>query len=175
MFERFAKDARDAVTGAQAVARTRGDVRITSEHLLLALADAPSSVAAHALGTLGVDGTALRAQAGRPDGALDADALAAVGIDLQAVRTQVEGTFGRGALDRAAPATGKHIPFSTDAKKVLEQTLRVAVAEKSRRIDSGHLLVAISQLDRSPGGSLLTRAGVAADAARSAVERCRAA
>ncbi|RHA44443.1 Clp protease N-terminal domain-containing protein [Cellulomonas rhizosphaerae] len=176
MFERFATEARDAVTGAQSVARSRGDARITSAHLLLALAAEPTSVAALALSSLGVDGPALRTALDSPAaGSLDADALAAIGVDLDAVRAQVEGTFGAGALDRPAPSRGRHIPFAPDAKKVLEQSLRVVVAEKSRRIDTGHLLVAVSLVDDSAGREVLARAGVTAESARAAVAATRAA
>jgi len=186
MFERFATEARDAVTGAQSVARSRGDARITSAHLLLALAAEPTSVAALALSSLGVDGPALRTAMDAPAvgpldagpldaGPLDADALAAIGIDLDAVRTQVEGAFGAGALDRPAPSARRHIPLAPDAKKVLEQSLRVVVAEKSRRIDTGHLLVAVSLVDDSAGREVLARAGVTAESAREAVAATRAA
>lgn len=175
MFERFAKEARDAVTGAQGVARSRGDSRITSEHLLLALADEPDSVARHALGSLGVQPAALRAAASAPPGALDASALAAIGVDLDAVRAQVEGTFGAGALDRGDVAGRRHIAFAPDAKRALEQALRVAMASKSRRIDTGHLLVGVCLVDDGPGRALLARTGVTTDAARSAVEEARAA
>lgn len=174
MFERFATEARDAVTAAQSVARSRGDVRVTSAHLLLALADETSSVAAVALSSLGVDGTALRAAMDAPD-PLDADALAAIGIDLAAVRSQVEGEFGPGALDRRAPRSGRHMALTPDAKKVLEQSLRVVTAERSRRIDTGHLLVAVSLVDGSPGSDVLARTGVTPDAARAAVASARAA
>ena len=175
MFERFAKDARDAVTGAQTVARRRGDARITSEHLLLAMADERGTVAAHALTTLGVDAPTLRAAAQQVSGGLDPAALAGIGIDLDAVRAQVEGTFGAGALDRPRPTSRKHIPLTTDAKKVLEQALRVAVAAKDRQLDTGHLLVAVSLVDDGAGRALLARAGVTPDAARSAVDAARAA
>ena len=176
MFERFATEARDAVTAAQSVARSRGDSRITSAHLLLALADEPTSVASLALSSLGVDGPALRTAMDSPArAALDGDALAAIGVDLDTVRAQVEGTFGAGALDRAAPTGGRHLPLTPDAKKVIEQSLRVVVAERSRRIDTGHLLVAVSLVDDSAGRAMLTRAGVTAESARAAVAATRAA
>src|SRR6202012_4548615 len=42
-----------------------------------------------------------------PLGGLDADALAAIGIDLDEVRTRIEATFGPGALSRAAVPRGR--------------------------------------------------------------------
>jgi ATP-dependent Clp protease ATP-binding subunit ClpA len=174
MFERFAKEARDAVTGAQTTARTRGDSRITSAHLLLALADEPDSVASAALAALGVDSAALHAAAAPAPASLDPAALAGIGIDLDAVRAQVDQTFGAGALDRRTGST-RHIPFAPDAKKVLEQALRVAAADKARRLDTGHLLVGVSLVDDGSGRALLARAGVTPDAARAAVAEARAA
>jgi ATP-dependent Clp protease ATP-binding subunit ClpA len=40
------------------------------------------------------------------EAAFDADALGAIGIDLQAVRQRVEATFGEGALERASRRRG---------------------------------------------------------------------
>jgi ATP-dependent Clp protease ATP-binding subunit ClpA len=174
MFERFAKEARDAVTGAQTTARTRGDARITSTHLLLALADEPGSVAAHALGALGLDSTRLHAAAAPTHASLDPDALAGIGIDLEAVRARVDRTFGAGALDRRTTSK-RHIPFAPDAKKVLEEALRAAMASKARRIDTGHLLVGVTLVDDGPGRALLAGAGVTPAVARSAVDAARAA
>ena len=47
--------------------------------------------------------TLLAAVRALPSDAIDADALAGVGIDLDAVRTQVEASFGPGALDAQPP------------------------------------------------------------------------
>jgi len=224
MFERFAADARDAVSRAQDIARRRGDARITSAHVLLALAAEPGTVAADALAALDVSADELRPAVDRalatgprtadrhgagpqetdrdevdehdagehdvdehdvdsrtlgvretdPD-ALDADALAGIGIDLAAVRRQVEETFGSGALDRPAP-TGRRrrLGFSVDAKRLLEQSLRTAVAAHDRRLDAGHLLVAAAQLDGSPAQRALASVGVTVPRAASAVDHARA-
>jgi len=210
MFERFAADARAAVTQAQGIARRRGDAQITSAHVLLALAAEPQTVAADALAALDVSDAVLRPavdralapgsrtadphEVGRSEtdthdvdprtleaaetdpGSLDADALAGIGIDLAAVRRQVEQTFGSGALERPAATGRRRRPgFSPDAKRLLEQSLRTAVAAHDRRLDAGHLLVAAAQLDGSPAQSALASVGVTAPLAASAVERARAA
>ena len=100
MFERFAKDAREAVVQAQDEARTLGVDRIGPEHVLLGAVRSPDTVAAQALGRLGVDHASLLAAVrALPAHAIDADALAGIGIDLEAVRAQVEASFGPGALD----------------------------------------------------------------------------
>ena len=74
---------------------------------------------------------------------LDAAALGTVGIDLDAVRDSVEATFGPGALDVPSPDKGRevkgHIPFTRRAKKVLELSLREALALESGSIADGHI------------------------------------
>ena len=46
MFERFTRDARQAVTAAQRAARELGHRRLGTEHLLLGIADADDAAAA---------------------------------------------------------------------------------------------------------------------------------
>lgn len=168
MFERFTKDAREAVVQAQEEARALGAERIGTEHVLLGAIREPDAIAARALSSLGVDHRAVLAGVRTlPGHAIDADALAGVGIDLDAVRAQVEATFGPGALDSvtAAPAAGKagHRPFDAEAKKLLELSLREAIRYKHRRIDSGHLLLAIVRLDRSTAHRVLDALGLSSD------------
>lgn len=173
MFERFAKDAREAVVQAQEEARALGADRIGTEHVLLGAVREPDAVAARALSSLGVDHRAvLAAVRALPPHAIDGDALAGVGIDLDAVRAQVEATFGPGALDAVAKApAGKsgHRPFDASAKKLLEISLREAVRYKHRRIDSGHLLLAVARLDDTSAHRVLDALGVSPDAVRDAV------
>jgi len=124
MFERFTTGARQAVVAAQEVARDLGDPQISPAHLLVAVASS-SDPAAHALAAHGADRQALL---DRFDGdGLDASALAALGIDLEAVRRRADAVFGAGALERAGrrrPAPSGHVPFTRDAKKTLETALR---------------------------------------------------
>src|SRR5690348_4352921 len=89
MFEKFRQDARHAVVRAREEAAVAGQGEIGCEHLLLGLLAEPGPAAA-AMTAAGLELTALRSrlpQADRaePD-ALDADALASVGIDLDQVR-----------------------------------------------------------------------------------------
>ena len=112
MFERFTGDARAAVAGAQEHARRLGHRYIGCEHLLLAAAST-SGPAAAALREHGTTPQAVETEIVRLIGlgqpaslfsALDQEALAAVGIDLDAVRERVEAAFGPDAFTRAAPA-----------------------------------------------------------------------
>jgi ATP-dependent Clp protease ATP-binding subunit ClpA len=112
MFERFTGDARAAVAGAQEHARRLGHRYIGCEHLLLA-AVATGGPAAAVLREHGVTPEAVKTEIVRLIGlgqpaslfsALDREALAAVGIDLDAVRARIEAAFGPGAFTRAPPA-----------------------------------------------------------------------
>lgn len=111
MLERFTSGAREVVTAARGNALRLGHRWIGCEHLLLALS-ASDSQAGLILRGQGVTPERVRVEAVRLAGAgrgvslfdvLDADALAAIGIDLDAVRGKVEAAFGPGALT-AAPA-----------------------------------------------------------------------
>jgi ATP-dependent Clp protease ATP-binding subunit ClpA len=145
MFERFTFEARQTVVGAQHEARRLHSGRIGTEHLLLALLIQPTPSAAvltrHGLGRDEVT-EAVRRYVG--DGDLDAEALTALGIDLDAVRSTVEASFGPGALDRPSGSrVGGHIPFTPRAKKVLELSLREAIAMKSKSIADGHIALGL--------------------------------
>ena len=145
MFERFTFEARQTVVGAQHEARRLHSGRIGTEHLLLALLIQPTPSAAvltrHGLGRDEV-AEAVRRYVG--DGDLDAEALTALGIDLDAVRSTVEASFGPGALDRPSGSkVGGHIPFTPRAKKVLELSLREAIAMKSKTIADGHIALGL--------------------------------
>jgi ATP-dependent Clp protease ATP-binding subunit ClpA len=146
MFERFTDEARQTVVLAQQEARQLHSGHIGTEHLLLGLVGQGGTPVADVLARHGLTrATTLDAIARFSGAALDADALGSVGIDLDAVRERVEATFGPGALD--APGPGRdprgHIPFTPRAKKVLELSLREAVALKSRSIADAHILLGV--------------------------------
>ena len=146
MFERFTEEARQVVVSSQDEARQLHHNFIGTEHLLLGLLDQDSPTAAvltrHGL-TRESTVAAVRAFTSACD--LDAAALGTVGIDLDAVRDRVEATFGPGALDlpRGRRDPKGHIPFTPRAKKVLELSLREALALKSRSIADGHVALGV--------------------------------
>ncbi len=146
MFERFADEARRAVVVAQEEARELRAGRIEPVHLLLALTRDPGR-GGTALREVGVDHAGARDAVRRSGGPLDADALAAVGIDLDRVRAAAESAFGPGALERARPGTSGHLPFTDGAKKALEGALRAVLGQRRPRrdrvIDTGHVLVGV--------------------------------
>jgi ATP-dependent Clp protease ATP-binding subunit ClpA len=109
MFKRFAADARTVVVHAQEHARRLGHHYIGCEHLLLALAstDQPASAVLreHGVTSARVEEEIVR-QVGLGAGSdlfgtLNRDALASLGIDLDAVRARIEESFGPEALARA--------------------------------------------------------------------------
>jgi ATP-dependent Clp protease ATP-binding subunit ClpA len=182
MFERFTKEARAAVVDAQVVAHALHSPTIDTRHLLVAVTEADGGPAASALRAAGLDPADVAARGRRSIGAgdaLDAEALAAVGVDLDEVRRRTDEVFGAGALDRAGARRtrrGAHVPFATDAKKALELALREAIRLKDSGIDSPHLLLGVLRAD-SPGRRVLTdaldAAGADADALRAAAESGR--
>ncbi len=112
MFERFDPDARTVIAQAAEHARRLGHRHIGGEHLLLAVvsAGAPASAVMRAQGVTPelVEEEIVR-RAGLGTGGslfagLDRDALATIGIDLDAVRARIEASFGPQALSSAAQA-----------------------------------------------------------------------
>ena len=181
MFERFTDRARTVVTDAQGVARRLGHGHIGTEHLLLAMLEG-DGIAARVLGGLGVTAVAVErevlAEVGRgPLGPADAEALGAIGIDLDEVRRRVEASFGPGALHRShdprcrrgRPWAGGHIPFTPRSKKALELSLREALALKHNYIGTEHLLLGLVREGEGLAMLVLTRLGAGPQAIRARV------
>jgi ATP-dependent Clp protease ATP-binding subunit ClpC len=138
MFQRFTDRARRVVVLAQHEARTLDHDYIGTEHILLGLIDEGQGVAI--------------------------TALTSMGISLEEMRQAVRDTIGRGAR----PPESGHIPFTPQAKKVLELSLRESMQLGHEYIGTEHILLA---LIREGGGAaqLLARAGVDLDRARQQV------
>ncbi|MGF6888945.1 ATP-dependent Clp protease ATP-binding subunit ClpA [Nocardia sp. GAS34] len=161
MFERFAKAARYAIVVAQEEARELRSPEIDVEHVLLGIAASPDESVRKILQDNGITAAGLReslsaGRSGQPLGDDDAAALRSIGIDLDAVRESLEATFGADALDRAvAPEKPRgrfgfgggmnfgHVPFTRDAKKTLELSLREAISRGDERIEAAHVLLGV--------------------------------
>ena len=163
MFERFTQDARRVVVEAQEEATRLHHGWIGTEHLLLALlgrSTATSAVLArHGLTRAAVTASVV-GYVGSGD--LDAEALGTLGIDLDAVRSTVEASFGPGALDadRSPRSTRGHIPFSPRAKKVLELSLRETIALKQKEISDGHIALGLLREGEGLAAKVLHDLGV---------------
>jgi hypothetical protein len=230
MFERFTDDARAVVRLASEHARRLGHRYVGGEHLLLAAVTAgqPASTVMCEHGVTPelveeeiVRRVGLGAGAGL-FGGLDKDALATIGIDLDAVRARIEASFGPQALARAAQATHRdlrrrpgpraprrvrqwrrrrrdrrgvlaahaltprlpeatgrycapgprpsgHIPFTPASKKILELTLREAVALHDSHIGVEHITLALTSIKVGLVPDILAAAGATAPALRSAI------
>lgn len=174
MFERFTNRARTVVAGSQDEARRLGGREIGPEHLLLGLLAEGGGVGARVLAGLGIDRSAVLAEIGGL-GDQDADALRAIGIDIDEVRRRAEAVFGPGALDRP-PAqrgffgrrqrpVGGHLPFGTPAKEVLAAALRAATARHDNYIGTEHLLLGLMSDTGNTATVILGRLGMTLDAA----------
>ena len=147
MFERFTQEAREVVVTAQEEARSLQAEEVGPVHLLLGIAAGPGPGAA-TLRAAGLDHQRLRTCVAGGDDGLDADALAAFGVDLDQVRAAAEAAFGPGALAPVEPSG--HLRFAGGSKKSLEEALRHVLARRSRRertIDSGCILVGVLAVD----------------------------
>src|ERR1700722_3715535 len=176
MFERFTDKARKVVLLAKGRATERGDDQIRPVHLLYGLA-AADGVAARVLAALGVDAAAVDRELGRAGGAPpaggpgagggasggDAEALAAIGIDLDEIKRRIEDSFGPGALERV-PLTPRgplnwtgRIPLNDQAKLSLALSLREARALHHNYIGTEHLLLGLLRVaERYPHGDFAT-------------------
>jgi len=164
MFERFTTEARNVVAESQDEARALRNPFIGPDHLLLAMLS-HDSIGGGLLQSRGMAAVTVRERlrAGdASDSRLDSDALATLGIDLDAVREAAEAQFGPGALaPNARPMPHGHIPFNPAAKKVLELAVREATAGNSSSINSGHLLLGL--LAGGSVGRLVVAAGIDVD------------
>jgi ATP-dependent Clp protease ATP-binding subunit ClpA len=168
MFERFTDKARTVVILAKARATERGD-QIRPVYMLYALASA-EGVAGRALASLGVDGESVVraldriAPLGHPlEGdatSEDAEALAAIGIDLDEIKRRIEESFGPGALARTgarAPQgslkwTGR-MTLTRESKQALAFAVKEARALHHSYIGTEHLLLGLlSTAELNPRG-----------------------
>jgi len=138
VFERFTPRARNVIVLSQAEARLRNHDYIGTEHLLLALLQESEGVAAQA--------------------------LAALGVDFEAVRAGVDKAVGEGIT----PPTG-NIPFTPRVKHVLEMALRESIDLGHPNIGTEHLLLGMLRDADGVGARVLIDDGVTLAVARQEV------
>ena len=177
MFERFTDEARQAIVLAQEEAAALHHGWIGTEHLLLGVLRTDGE-GARLLKAFGVELAVVREDVvriiGRGEEDIDRDALATLGIDLDAVRERVEKAFGPGALSRRercrGGSFGGHVPFTARAKKALELTLREGLALGAGGLRAEHLVLALLREGDGVAAEILHARGVAYDAVRARVE-----
>lgn len=165
MFERFTHDARVVVIEAQERARETGSPEIDALHLLSGLMRTEAGIARSLLDGFGVTAEDIAAELDRVRrrGGMsdtDAEALEGFGIDVEQIIARVEQVHGEGAL-AGKPGGGKrgHIPFSREAKKVLEGSLKQAVDLGHKHIGEEHLLLSLTAKP-GPAADVLAKRGI---------------
>ena len=127
------------MVGAEAEARALGHNFIGTEHLTLALAgDAASGTRAH-------------------------DLLVGAGVDVDELRDAVRTMIGPGE----GPVQEESIPFTPRTKKVLELSLREALALNQPAIEPEHILLGILREGQGVGHRMLVDRGVTPELVRS--------
>ena len=133
MFERFSKSAREVVDARAGETPRRSGASGSTPTCCCWASRAATSRARRACWPSTARRT-VRCATRAASGALDGEALAAIGIDLDEIRRRAEESFGPGALERGRRARGGYVPFTPGAKKALELSLREAIAAGDREI-----------------------------------------
>ncbi len=176
MFERFSDDARAVVIEAQVQVRRLGHHHIGCEHFLLSIAAADTELGevfrrAETSATA-VEAT-VRRLVGDPMHAIDRDALAAIGIDLDVVRGKIEAALGPNAW---TPATRRgsrwfhrrrdrgygHIRFTPRARKCLHLSLHEALRLGHHRVGAEHIALALTSMTEGLVLAVFSALGVSA-------------
>ncbi|OIQ85698.1 ATP-dependent Clp protease ATP-binding subunit ClpC1 [mine drainage metagenome] len=178
MFEHFTEPSRAVLAEAQDVAIELGSRYLDVGHLLYGCADTREETAGRPLRDAGITSTLIRQALPHGEephaGQIDPAALRALGIDYDGIREAVEQTFGSGALEsapdrRASAGRGRKPRFTPDAKRSLEQALRVALELHHKRIEPGHLLLGLLRLDDAFVSATIERSGATVAALSAAV------
>lgn len=128
MFDRFTERGLRALALAQEEARRLSHDHAGTEHLLLGLI--------------------------HDRGGLAAETLSSLGINLGAVREQVEDILGRG---RSEPP--EHIPYTPRARRVLELAQREAFQLGHGRVGTEHLLLGLLREGRNVAAQVVVTLG----------------
>jgi ATP-dependent Clp protease ATP-binding subunit ClpA len=146
MLERFTRNARVAVTGAQEVAHRHRATEVRPAHLLESLASNEGTLAMQVLAGLGAPGDevrrVIRGFGSQYSGVLDAEdaeALRLLGIDLDDVIRRIDQDLN----DGHGSSLKGHKRFSPESKKVLELSLREALRLGDGFIGTEHVLLGL--------------------------------
>lgn len=142
MFESFTDEARGVLSAAGREAITLQHSWVGTEHLLLGVLADPEVAEAFAEHDLNLDAVRARIAeilAGH-ERMTDAQALATLGIDLEAVRARTDAAFGPGSLklpDSEPP------PFTPRSKRVLEAALAAATDFGQEAVNPWHIALGL--------------------------------
>jgi ATP-dependent Clp protease ATP-binding subunit ClpA len=146
MLERFTRNARAVVVGAQSLAQRGGAPEVRPAHVLEALVETDGVLAMKVLAGLGAPGEEVRRvvrglNSTYSDGldAEDAEALKLLGIDLEAVLNRIDGDLSADG----GPVPRGHRRFARASKKALELSLREAIHLGDSFIGTEHLLLGL--------------------------------
>jgi hypothetical protein len=163
-----------------------------AEHFLLALAAADQPAGA-ALRELGVTPERVAAEIARVGllGELDRDALAAIGVDIEAVYAKAESAFGRAALARAAAAQtgsresawfrinprrragaardGVFLPHDAGGLQVIRNARQEAQTRRAGQFDVELLALGVVAVTEGAVPAILAGLGVSGPTARAAI------
>ena len=190
---RMTQDALAVSIGACEHALRLGHRYLGSEHYLLALASADQP-AGTVLREHGVTPERVEEEIARRAGAalfgdLDRDALAAIGIDVSAVRASIGASFGREALTSASQALrraprvrrldprrvsfaqrdGVFLPHSPGTDQILHNAHVAAQARHDTQISAEHLALGLLAASEGPVPSILSALAVSAAQLRAAI------
>jgi ATP-dependent Clp protease ATP-binding subunit ClpA len=185
MFERFTKPARQVVLDAVKAADRIGHPQVRPAHLLLAVAMSKEEAGAKVLAGFGLDAARVERAITRRDprtALSDAElaALRAVGIDADEVFRRIEEAFGDPdwfVADASGDEPERRLfgrlgggRFDKDARNVMVQSLRQAIALKHRQIGTEHILLGLLSVPQPPLSQLLASHGVTYEQARQRVQ-----
>jgi ATP-dependent Clp protease ATP-binding subunit ClpA len=183
VFERFTDRARLALVEAQTESAESTHGFLGTEHILIGLVRLREGLAHDVLAEFGVALEPLRQTVAarleelvRPGRELaEKDALATIGIDLDAVRSRVEQTFGPGALPDPVTTPA----FTPLAKQSLDRAFQRALVLRHRYIGTEHVLLGVLEVGEGLACQALADLDVDLDAidavivARAAPEEAR--
>jgi Clp amino terminal domain, pathogenicity island component len=193
MADYMTRDARAVAICAYEHAIRLGHRYLGGEHFLFALAaaDQPAGAVLRGCGVTPdrVEGEIGRLAGGGLFGDLDRDALAAIGIDVGAVRARIEASFGPGALMQAGRAVhrgprlarlnprrvsgakrdGVFLPHGPGVEQSRRNACREAQARHGTQIGVEHLALGLLAVSEGLVPPILSALGVAAPALRAAI------
>lgn len=170
------------VEGLFAVAQVEASAlrhdEIGGEHVLLALVQRDDG-AGRALRRLGLDPAGVReevrrivGEGPRPETVFDADALAAIGVDLDTVRARTEAAFGEGALERARRRGGSCGAGAFGVSPRLKQALQIAreTTPEGTELTAASIAIALGQQGEPVVAQILGAHAISPERLRTALQ-----